>query len=112
MVTGCRIARAAPAPRVLVRDVVAVSARLGGVSPDRLVGPVRGSAAEIAARFVAIAAARELGRGVMEIGRAMGRDHSTVIHALRRAPEVVADLPVRVGAVIAEARRMAGARHG
>lgn len=40
----------------------------------------------VAARFDAIRAAHALGVPMAEIGRQMGRDHSTISHAVRRLP--------------------------
>lgn len=56
-----------------------------GVGVDRLRGPSRG-ATLCRARFHAAKMLREAGYSLKEIGYVLGgRDHSTIIHALKRA---------------------------
>lgn len=72
-----------------VGTVVATAAHALGTPAEALTGVARGDGPTIAHRHIAMAAARQLGHSLPAIGRAFGRDHTTVLHACRR----VADTP-------------------
>ena len=61
----------------------AVSAVLG-VPVDRILSPSR-SAPIVRARQACMVLLREAGMSLPEVGKALGRHHSTVIHGLTRA---------------------------
>lgn len=78
------------------RQIIKLAAIHFGVSPEDVSGPKRTFGPIINARYVACFVLRErygpcvfrkhhpLGKGLAWIGRLVGRDHSTVIHAIRR----------------------------
>lgn len=71
------------------QTLLAEIAREHGVTVADITGPSR-SLKLIPARFHACFEMRHrLEMSVTEIGRRVNRDHSTVIHALRRWPEIV-----------------------
>lgn len=85
-----RVRRLSGAAKVIVTTrgdysarVIAVSAAHFGIGPDDIVGTGR-HRDTIQARMVAAWILRQDGRSYPEIGRALGKDHSTVIHACRR----------------------------
>jgi chromosomal replication initiator protein len=89
--------RQLPAERSIEEIKAAVSAQFG-ISTDELVSPAR--TARIAQpRQLAMYLARELtGKSLPSIGREFGdRDHSTVLHALRRAEERMVEDPAYRG---------------
>jgi chromosomal replication initiator protein len=81
----------APAPARSVADIRLAACEHFGVSPDELVSPSR-AARIMWARQVAMFLARELTEeSLPAIGREFGgRDHSTVLHACRRASQRIA----------------------
>jgi chromosomal replication initiation ATPase DnaA len=44
-------------------------------------------------RFAVMKVAREQGKSLPQIGRAMGKDHTTVLHATRKADELAVSHP-------------------
>jgi chromosomal replication initiator protein len=82
----------APVPARSVADIRVAACEHFGVSPEELVSPSRASRI-MWARQVAMLLARELTEeSLPAIGREFGgRDHSTVLHACRRASQRIAD---------------------
>lgn len=76
----------APPPALVERVVRAVSAE-SGVSVTKILSKTR-RADVCLARFAVMFALREKGLTLPAIGRALGRDHSTVLHGLNRAAEL------------------------
>lgn len=74
----------------VVAEVLAIVAREYGVAPAELTGPRRTrSVAE--ARLMAYALLRDTaGMSYPEIGQALGRDHTTVIHGVRSTARHIA----------------------
>lgn len=71
--------------RFLTADVVAIAAKLSGLSIDRINGPRRDSVT-CRVRFACFLIAREAGHSYPLIGRMIGdRDHSTVINGVEQA---------------------------
>jgi len=66
-----------------VQELVRQAARAMGVTPDAIYGPRREQAI-VEARWAVIARLYEQGWGLVDIGRALGRDHSSIHHALQR----------------------------
>jgi chromosomal replication initiation ATPase DnaA len=73
------------APCAAIRDVMAAVLNFyPQVTREDLVGPSR-QRKYVMPRWLAMSLARELGRkSLPQIGRAFNRDHTTVIHAIRR----------------------------
>lgn len=71
-----------------VHQIAAIAAELTGFSIAEIVGP--GSARDLArTRFAVEWVARtEHGRSYPEIGQRLGRDHTSVMHGVRRAVEL------------------------
>ena len=67
--------------------VVAVTAAHFAVSPAQVTGSERGRDV-VRARMVAAWLLRQDGRSYPEIGRALGKDHTTVMHAVKRVDAV------------------------
>jgi chromosomal replication initiation ATPase DnaA len=63
------------------------------------------SPAAIRARWIAMRALRDRCMPVVSIGKALGRDHTTVIHGLRRFDEIAAEDP-RYAALAREAAQI------
>ncbi|GGG30814.1 hypothetical protein GCM10010964_18400 [Caldovatus sediminis] len=101
-----------PAPPRL-RAIIAATAAAFGL-PEAEIRSARRQGAP--PRHVAMALARRLtGASLPAIGRAFGRDHSTVLYAVRRiAARAAADpaFAARLEAIAAAARRQAAARGG
>lgn len=72
---------------VTVRKVLQRTEEMFQVSARDVLGPSKLSFL-IPARFAAMAALKSHGFPVKEIGRRLGRDHSTVLHGLMRASEI------------------------
>lgn len=107
MTTSTTIARPS------LRHIRAAAARMHGLDGDTLSAPGHGPP-HLHARQLAAAVARRLGYSLPHIGRALGRDHSTILHGLRRFDERCRDAPelhARCGLALDLARRIAaGAR--
>lgn len=71
--------------RVIPRHVVEAASKEMNCEVEMIVGRCR-MAYEKQARRLTYHAARELGLTASEIGRHMGRDHSTIIQVIRYAP--------------------------
>lgn len=66
------------------REIIARIAKLHDVEPDDITGPSRAS--EICeARFCVMRELRAKGWSTPRIGRLLNRDHTTIVHGLRRA---------------------------
>jgi chromosomal replication initiation ATPase DnaA len=72
-------ARAAP-----VRLIVIEVCEATGVSPAAIYGASRGLKSVAAARDVVCYVARKNGHKLTEIGEALGRDHTSILAAIRR----------------------------
>lgn len=72
-----------PALVVDVRDDVWDVALRYGVSADDICAPTRGSDQVVLARQALMAALRHRGLSYPQIGRLIGRDHTTVMHGIR-----------------------------
>jgi len=74
-----------PDAPISVRSIIAQVEREHGLSEGSIVSPTRKTAV-IKARFEAIARAREArpDLSLPQLGRIFGRDHTTVLHALRK----------------------------
>lgn len=101
--------RPLPSNQGRARRILGAVARHYKVPLDRILSPERARLL-IRPRLVAAYLIREmLGWSLPEIGRAMGRDHSTVHHAIRRAeslihadPAAAAEIEqIRVGVYVA-----------
>ncbi len=74
-----------------IENVLDVAAHVTGVSKDQMRGPSRKRAVAYP-RFIAMKAVREAtGKSFPIIGRALCKDHSTVVTGVRRAGEIIAD---------------------
>ena len=65
------------------REIIARVAKLHDVDPDDITGPSR-HAELCEARFCIMRELRDKGWSTPRIGRLLNRDHSTVVHGLRR----------------------------
>ena len=65
-------------------DIVRAGGQLFDVCPDEIMS-VRKSRKTVRARYAIQKAMSLRGNSTTGIGRMMGRDHSTIVHALRRA---------------------------
>lgn len=74
-----------PAPSVIINAEIAAAAADHGVTEDEIRGYDRRPHV-VAARDQAMQAAHERGVPLAEIGRVMGRDHTSVMHAVRKSP--------------------------
>jgi chromosomal replication initiation ATPase DnaA len=84
--------------------VIAAVAREFGVPPEQIASECR-APRTLRARHAAIRLARDVTqRSSGVLGRHFGRDHSTILHAIARAGEIMAQDPDF-------ARRLAAARH-
>ena len=73
-----------PAPPVTIRSIIAATAERHGLTYDNLVAHSR-ALRLVAARFEAMyEAAVQTQHSLVAIGHAFGRDHTTVINAIRR----------------------------
>ena len=78
-------------PPVTVERIIQETANFFGVTPDDLRGPGRGHAL-VHARQTAMYLCRELTPlTLINIGRAFGRDHTTVMHAVQRTQARIAE---------------------
>jgi DNA-binding transcriptional MerR regulator len=89
-----------------LRAIIAAVGRSRSMSVEVIRGRSR-MADHVSARVEVCVIARNAGFSLHEIGRAIQKDHSTVIHLLKKAPEVkvaasIEQLPVR--ATVAEKR--------
>lgn len=66
-----------------IHRIAGDAAKRAGMTLARLIGPDR-SAAAVRVRDVAISAARREGYSMPQIGKAMNRDHTTVLASIRR----------------------------
>lgn len=73
---------ARPARRLTTRDIARTVAVIAGERYDELVGPRRYRRLATL-RWVVMRIARAEGRTLNQIGRVLGRDHTTVLHGLR-----------------------------
>jgi chromosomal replication initiation ATPase DnaA len=76
--------------------VIAAAARRFNLEPEDLDGATRGDVDVVRARHVAAWLLREAGRSYPEIGKALGRDHTTAINSVRRVEETPALMAVAV----------------
>ncbi len=67
-------------------EIIAAVAHADGVRPEDICGGGR-DWGRMCGRFVVIYMAREDGRSLSEIGRAVGRDHTTILSAVRRVDQ-------------------------
>lgn len=85
-------------------DILRAVAELGDVSVAQLASPQRARGLTEVRHIAVWCLWRITRRSATEIGRVLQRDHSTVLHALRRAPELMAqraDLAALAAAVAA-----------
>jgi chromosomal replication initiation ATPase DnaA len=73
----------AQVPRAEIDAIIDLVARRHGMSIDVLRGKSR-SAPLVRIRQLAMSEARDAGYSLPEIGRALNRDHTTVLHGIRR----------------------------
>lgn len=89
MTAGNHLRRFSP---VVMEHIVADAAALHGIGVSRMLARTHGTAADrtaFAARALAIRAARRRGYSFAKIAQGLdGRDHTTVLHTLRRAAEL------------------------
>lgn len=79
--------------RALILDLVRRASELTGISLDELRGP-RGIRNIAHTRFAVMKVARERGKSLPQIGRILGhRDHTSIMHGIRRAVELEAADP-------------------
>ena len=72
------------------RDIMEAVARHYGLSADDLVGDKRHPQLVLARQIAMYACRRHLGLSYPELGRAFGgRDHSTVIHAVKKIEKIL-----------------------
>ena len=93
-----------PLPALAAAPILVAAAQAFAVSLPAMLGP--GNArAEAHARFCAAGLIRSrLGYSTPHIGRLLRRDHSTIVHALRRAAQLTAadpDFAARMARVVA-----------
>ena len=90
-------------PRDLVDHAVVAAARAFATTPETLVGADRTRAAADA-RGVAMTAARMRGQSLPQIARHFDRDHTTVLHAIRRIEKSppLRDLAAKIASELAE----------
>ncbi|KQM18397.1 helix-turn-helix domain-containing protein [Novosphingobium sp. Leaf2] len=69
---------------VRIADIVTIAAELSGVSRQEIMSKSR-VARVVRVRNACYMIARESGKSYPAIGRALGRDHSTIIHGLSKA---------------------------
>mgnify|MGYP000952129901 CR=1 FL=1 len=82
------------APRPALGHIRRAAAHVYGLDADAIRAP--GShEPHLSARRVAACVARELGYSFPHIGRALGRDHFTILHAIRRFEELARREPAR-----------------
>lgn len=74
-----------------MQRVIQIAARVTGVHANLLTGDKKNR--EIShARFIAMKAVREAtGKSYPDIGMAFRRDHTTVVHGVRRASQIIED---------------------
>ena len=77
---------------MFLRDMVRVGGETFGICPKEIMSPKRTRDA-VMARYAIKKAMSLRGHSTVKIGRIMGRDHSTVVHALQRADKWAADDP-------------------
>jgi chromosomal replication initiator protein len=78
-------------PPVSLERIIHQTAGFFGMSPEELCGPGRGRAL-VHARQTAMYLGRELtAQTLVSIGRAFGRDHTTVMHAVQRVQSRIAE---------------------
>jgi chromosomal replication initiation ATPase DnaA len=71
--------------RILVSEIIAATAEVSGVPIDQLITPTRGTCRVSEWRHKAMyVAARVSGQSLPAIGRAFGRDHSTIHFAVAK----------------------------
>lgn len=85
--TGAPAMRPGRVPAYMAAPILARVADAHGLTPDDLRGPSR-CAHVVQARWEAMAALRAEGASTTAIGRAVRRDHSTVMSGLRRWAEM------------------------
>lgn len=91
-----------------VADIVTAVADAFGVSAKELLGPSRLKTVMLA-RQTAVYLARTVGKlSLPAVGRAFGRDHSTVLHAVRKVEELLATDPDFAGTVKGLRTRVGG----
>jgi chromosomal replication initiation ATPase DnaA len=73
----------AQVPRAELDTIIDLVARRHGLTIDLLRGQSR-SAPLVRVRQFAMSEARDAGYSLPEIGRALNRDHTTVLHGIRR----------------------------
>jgi hypothetical protein len=99
-------------PKLLIVHVIRAAAMVCGIRREELIGPSKIDTF-VRPRHMAMAVALTLtGQSMPAIGRAFGwRDHTTVLHGIRRADEMAMDYPeVRqtMQEIAAKARQIAG----
>jgi hypothetical protein len=76
-----------------ISDFVAASAHVTGVQPHQIVGDQQASEIVLARHLAVAAAASETGRSLPAIGRIFHRDHTTILHAVRKIRTAVRQDP-------------------
>lgn len=86
--TAIRAARAeALAYRDTMRAIVREVAEVTGIPASEITSPLRGKGNTPRARWLAMAMARNRGLTLAQIGEALGRHHTSVLHGIRRHTE-------------------------
>lgn len=93
-------------PRILIRHIIEATCQETNV-PETLLLSQRRQRTYTWPRQIAMTVAARIGRSLPEVGRHFGRDHTTVLHAIRKV-EAAGDRAERLMAAIDErARRIA-----
>lgn len=82
MIEAATEIQAPPARRLTTREIARTVAAIAGERTDELVSRNR-ACRLVTLRWVVMRLARAEGRSLHQIGRALGRDHTTVLHGLR-----------------------------
>ncbi len=76
-----------------MRQITAITAATFEVSPEELYARGKGLPRVSHARFAAMVACRDTGSSFPKIAAHFNRDHTTIIHGVRRARELAAESP-------------------
>jgi chromosomal replication initiation ATPase DnaA len=91
--------------KIRVRDVVQATSIVMGVPRKQILGSHRHRNVVRARQISMIMARRLTDRSLLDVGHQMGRDHSTVLHAIREHSDKVS--PQQAAAIAEHARRLA-----
>jgi len=80
--------------RVMLKEITLIVCAKMGVTPKEIRSPLRGMEQVADARQIVMFIARNRGLGsASEIGKQMGRDHGTILHAVKAVSEKMATRP-------------------